>query len=55
MINLAVFLDFKLDKLTNNSKSLLNFANNLVENHSNIQLYLYTIKHFNNNKRNNSS
>jgi len=48
MINLAVFLDFKLDKLTNNSKSLLNFVNNLVENHSNIQLHLYTINTINN-------
>ena len=44
MINLAVFLDFKQNKLTNNSKSLLTFANSLVENHSDIQLHLYTVQ-----------
>jgi electron transfer flavoprotein alpha subunit len=44
MKNLAVFLDFKQNKLTNNSKSLLTFANSLVENHSDIQLHLYTVQ-----------
>ena len=48
MINLAVFLDFKQNKLTNNSKSLLTFANSLVENHSDIQLHLYTVQDINN-------
>jgi electron transfer flavoprotein alpha subunit len=48
MINLAVFLDFKQNKLTNHSKSLLTFANSLVENHSDIQLHLYTVQSINN-------
>ena len=48
MINLAVFLDFKHNKLTNNSKSLLTFANSLAENHSDIHLYLYTVQTINN-------
>jgi electron transfer flavoprotein alpha subunit len=48
MINLAIFLDFKQNKLTNNSKSLLTFANSLVENHSDIQLHLYTVQDINN-------
>jgi len=48
MINLAVFLDFKQNKLTNHSKSLLTFANSLVENHSDTQLHLYTVQAVNN-------
>jgi electron transfer flavoprotein alpha subunit len=44
MINIAVFIDFKHDELTNNSKSLLNFANKLVDNCSDAHLYLYTIQ-----------
>ena len=44
MINFAVFLEFKQNKLTNNSKSLLAFANSLVENNSSIQLHLYTVQ-----------
>jgi electron transfer flavoprotein alpha subunit len=48
MINLAVFLEFKQNKLTNNSKSLLAFANSLVENNSSIQLHLYTVQAINN-------
>jgi len=48
MINIAIFLDFKQNKLTNHSKSLLTFANSLVVNHSGIQLHLYTIQSINN-------
>lgn len=44
MINIAVFIDFKHDNLTNNSKSLLGFANKLVENNAGVQLYLYTVQ-----------
>jgi len=44
MINLALFLDFKNHNLTNNSKSLLNFANKLVENNAGVHLYLYTVQ-----------
>lgn len=43
MINLAVFLDFKQNDLTNNSKALLSLANNLFANNSNVKLYLYTL------------
>jgi len=44
MINLALFLEFKNHNLTNNSKSLLNFANKLVENNAGVHLYLYTVQ-----------
>jgi len=44
MINLALFLEFKNHNLTNNSKSLLNFANKLVENNARVNLYLYTVQ-----------
>lgn len=44
MINIAVFIDFKHDELTNNSKSLLNFANKLVDNCADAHLYLCTIQ-----------
>jgi electron transfer flavoprotein alpha subunit len=47
MINIAVFLDFKHDNLTNNSKSLLSFANKLVENNAGAQLYLCTVQNIN--------
>lgn len=44
MKKLAVFLDFKQNELTKNSKSLLNFANSIVEKDSNFQIYLYTFQ-----------
>lgn len=44
MINIAVFIDFKHDNLTNNSKLLLSFANKLMENNASVQLYLYTVQ-----------
>jgi electron transfer flavoprotein alpha subunit len=44
MKKLAVFLDLKQNELTKNSKSLLNFANSIVEKDSNIQIYLYTFQ-----------
>ena len=44
MINIAVFIDFKHNNLTNNSKLLLSFANKLVENNAGVQLYLYTVQ-----------
>lgn len=44
MINLAIFLDFKQNTLSNNSKALLNFSNSLIKNNSNIKLYLYTLQ-----------
>lgn len=44
MKKLAVFLDFKQNELTKNSKSLLDFANSIVEKDSNIQIYLYTFQ-----------
>ena len=47
MINIAVFIDFKHDNLTNNSKSLLSFANKLVENNAEAQLYLSTVQNIN--------
>lgn len=47
MINIAVFIDFKHENLTNNSKSLLSFANKLVDNNTGVQLYLYTVQSIN--------
>ena len=44
MINIAVFIDFKHDSLTNNSKSLLSLANKIVENNTGVELYLYTVQ-----------
>ena len=44
MKKIAVFLDFKQNELTKNSKSLLNFANSIVEKDSNFQIYLYTFQ-----------
>lgn len=44
MKKLAIFLDFKQNELTKNSKSLLNFANSIVEKDSNFQIYLYTFQ-----------
>lgn len=44
MINLAVFLDFKQNILTNNSRALLTFANSLVEKDSKFQIYLYAVQ-----------
>lgn len=44
MINVAILLDFKQNALTNNSKSLLNFANSLCENNSGININLYTVQ-----------
>ena len=48
MIKVAVILDFKQNVLTNNSKSLLTYANSLVEKDSKFQIYLYTFKDINN-------
>jgi electron transfer flavoprotein alpha subunit len=39
MMNLAVFLDFKQDSLTNNSKSLLAFIGSFVKESVNVHLY----------------
>lgn len=44
MKKLAIFLDFKQNEITKNSKSLLNFANSIVEKYSNFQIYLYTFQ-----------
>lgn len=47
MINIAVFIDFKHENLTNNSKSLLSFANKLVDYNTDVQLHLYTVQNIN--------
>lgn len=47
MINLAVFIEFKQNEISNNSISLLNFANSLRENNSDINIFLYTLQDIN--------